>query len=282
MIRYTILIISITAIYLSAFSQNSYFVFNYGKFNESTDVLLLGDNVNIRNSPSLNSKVVANLPIAHPLTIIENSEEKLTLNGFKSAWYKVSFKHNGKMMNGYVWGGLISMCSFTLPNNDIFLYGINKNVKEKGYESVAKLVRGGKIISSIKFRPIGGEFFDNGDYGHSVGGQILTNKGFSNVKNIFSISFTYEACGFANGEIYLFWDGKKLTYGVEAITVSEAGVFHVTTNLIFPEDEKGISEKLIVIETVENFNEDKDEYELSEEKKEFYRWTNEGMNKIMP
>lgn len=69
-------------------SQNNYEKYEKGVY------CLLANNVNIRRQPSTHSKVVANLPIASKIHVIEKCKEQLTLNGVTANWLKITFTQN--------------------------------------------------------------------------------------------------------------------------------------------------------------------------------------------
>ena len=88
---------------------------------------LISDNVNIRLGPSNNTPVVANLPIASRLKIIEVSSEKYTYNNIISPWCKVSFILDGIENTGYVVGVFIAAYYKTIPSkNLVILSGISE------------------------------------------------------------------------------------------------------------------------------------------------------------
>ena len=85
-------------------------IFIYDEYNDNTYQegsfqYLIADDVNIRNYPSTASSIIANLPIATRLRIIEMSTERYTYNNISFPWYKVSFIVNHREKIGYVVGG---------------------------------------------------------------------------------------------------------------------------------------------------------------------------------
>jgi len=217
-------------------------IFQFGEFIENSDAYLFADNVNIRETPSTKAKVVANLSIATPVKVISKTDDTLTVNGYNTCWYKISFDKNGSKKTGYVWGGFISAVTTTTTNDSgnkvYFLYAITEYSEEKRFTSTIKAVIDGKIVSSVSFSP---EHTDQlkGIYGYDISGKIMSNKGLDDVKKIVVISFLYPACGYSNGDDIVFWNGKELIYGTESPKVSEAGIFNFSSELIFPTDQGG-------------------------------------------
>ena len=250
----------------------------FGKFTEGGKVFLYADKVNVRNRPGLKgSSVIANLPAAYPVKIIKATPIVEKINQYLSNWYEVGFKYKGSKMRGYIWGGLLSIVTldFGVKGSDLkFVYGI-KSIKNSDYDSSAKIVRNGKVVSEVIFDPI--SLLMDGPYEYTVSGLLYGSRGFNNIKNIIKLSFTYEACGYPNGDIVLLYDGRKLSYGTEAVSVAEAGVFHFTTKIIFPDKKGGKKNTLVKVETSENFNEKKNRYDLVKTEKIIYKWNGEKL-----
>ena len=105
----------------------------YHEFQVGDKSYLLADNVNVRAEAFSKSAIVTNLPIGTAVEIIEISDEKLRLSGFKINWYKVFFKSKDGVTEGYVWGGLISEGTITCASDPSiqFLYGVASLRKNK-------------------------------------------------------------------------------------------------------------------------------------------------------
>jgi hypothetical protein len=105
--------------------------------------------------------------------------------------------------------------------------------------ATARVIRDGKIFTSLEFEPISFGFFDPGYFGHSVCVQVDDSHGFKGIRNVIRVEFSYEACGYSNGEVYLLWDGTKLIDLTSARWVVDAGVFAYTVETYFPDDSIG-------------------------------------------
>ena len=234
-------------------------IFKYGEFLENSDAFLFADNVNIRETPSTKAKVIANLSIATPVKIISKTDDTLTVNGYNTYWYKISFDKNGSKKTGYVWGGFISAFTTTTTNdsgnNVCFLFTITEYSEKIGFTASLKAVVNGKIVSTVSFKPHDTDQ-NNGIYSYDIDGKIMSNKGLENVKKIIVISFLYPACGYSNGDVIVFWNGKNLIYGTEAPSVSEAGIFNFSSELIYPTDLEGKPNKVIRKEETVNYDDE--------------------------
>jgi hypothetical protein len=239
-IKLTILLLVLSIAGLRAQTECTYY---YGKFTENNLVRLFGDRVNMRAAPNTTSALVDNEGIGSVVELLGPADETYTMNGYTTNWYKVGLFGAKEGSVAYVWGGLLSMVSAELPNDaggkDVMVYGLTGWANEGGFKSAVRIVRDNKLLTSLEFEPIASGFFDAGVFGHSVCVKIDGNHGFKGIKNIIRLEFIYEACGYENGEIFLLWDGNKLTYLAKASQVTEAGVFAYTYTLTFPDDEKG-------------------------------------------
>ncbi len=261
------------------FAQENDGIFNYGKFSENSEVYLFSDNVNIREKPTSSSKVIANLPIASKVNVISETEETYIVNGYTTCWYKISFEKEGKTLKGYIWGGFLSAVTLSTKNdldeNLTFVYGISGYTDGKGYMSTIKAVVNKKIISSLSFPPMYTDFNNEG-YSYNINGKITGNKGLNNVKKIIVLSFLYPACGYTNGDINIFWNETDLIFGIEAPKVSEAGIFHFSTEIIYPNDEGGKSGQVIKKIDNESYDEEGNIAEKSTKMVRF-KWNGEKL-----
>lgn len=241
----------------------------YGHFEPDQDLFLYGDKVNVRSTPSTSGAVVSNLPAGHPIMIDQADDATFAMGGYSTNWYRVVYKESGQDKAGYVWGGLISMATAELENpgaaNDQFVCSISSWSQEKNFVMTARVIRGGKILTSLDFEPISSGFFDAGVFGHGVCVTVDGNHGFKGVRNVIRLEFNYEACGYENGEIFILWDGSKLTWLGKASTVVEGGVFAYTYELFFPDDPVSGSPGILkVLQTYEEYYYPEGDQQLSD------------------
>lgn len=213
--------------------------FMYGEYKPESFVTLFGDKVNIRKEASTQAELVTQLSIGSQVSIVEKSEKTYTMGGYTTNWYKVNITGEQANHTGYIWGGLLSMVTTDIPRaeggSDKLVYGFTSWSKEKDFITTIRIIRDGKVLTSLDFEPISSGFHDAGVFGHGVCIKIDGNHGFKGIKNVIRLEYIYEACGYENGEIFLLWDGVKLTYLAKASMVVEAGIFAYTYDLIFPD-----------------------------------------------
>ncbi|MBN1898904.1 MAG: SH3 domain-containing protein [Spirochaetes bacterium] len=257
-------------------------VYEYGKFTQNASVFLFGDNVNIRNKPSLDSEILDTLPAGYKVKVLECTETEYKLSGFKSNWYKISFiAKDGHMQTGYIWGGFLAPCALESDmdndrKNELVLVGIlEKGKEEKKFQ--VRVVKEGKILSRLTFSPIDSdptsEYFS-----YTVKATWLGNKGFKPPIKIIRIGFVYEACDYPNGDVLLVWDGKNILYGMKTLQSSnEYG--YTGFEYIFP-DEKNGKENQIVIKTETGEYDEKGNIKKKSETLEYYLWDGKKFKKI--
>jgi hypothetical protein len=106
--------------------------------------------------------------------------------------------------------------------------------------------------------------------------MVLDAAGFSQLDNIFVLSFLYEACGVPSGDILLFYNGAELSYGASGISISEADVFSQTFEFYFPFEIEGSPNYLIYVET---YNEYYDDIPPQNTVK-LYRWDGKSLEQL--
>ncbi len=262
-------------------AQAEYAVYDYGQFPPGSPVLLFGDKVNIREEPSINAKVVATLTIGDPMEIIAAAETQYTVNDYTTNWYQVAFEYEGEVIQGYVWGGLISIVSLPLQtfdeeNFDVFVFSITGFDEEQGFTGEARIAKDGGIISKVSFDIISHVELEGSGYSHSISGIALDDAGFSQLDNIFVLSFMYAACGVANGDVLLFWNGNKLSYGAEGVSISEADVFSQTFDFYFPSEIEGSPDYLIHVQSFDEYYDDV----APENTVRLYKWNGKSLEQI--
>ena len=211
-----------------SFSQETKYHNPYLDLKNGEYYYLFGNDVKFRILPDTNSEVIQLLKIGTEIQIIEKSSEILNYNGIESPFYKI--KYNDK--TGYILGGLISLEKrnfnnskylFTYKKNDDNFSVIIRHINEKSEltESVSELIT------------------------HEFSIDIFDNKGIEGVENILFINYLAEACGIDGGGIFFFQTENELKKVFEITQVSDAGVYWLSENLIFPTDEKGIKGKIV-------------------------------------
>ncbi len=275
------MLLTILLVAVSLNAQAEYGVYDYGTFQPGSPVLLFGDKVNVREEPSINADVVATLTIGDPMEVVEKAETQYTLNDYTTYWYRVAFEDEGEIREGYIWGGLISIVSLPLNtfdehNLDIFVFGITGFDEEQGYTGEARIAKNGIITSKVSFDIMSHGGIEGSGYSHTISGMALDGAGFSQLDNIFVLSFLYEACGVPSGDILLFYNGTDISYGACGISISEADVFSQTFEFYFPYEIEGSPDYLIYVESSDEYYDDTP----PENTVKLYRWDGKSLEQI--
>ncbi len=203
---------------------------------------------------SIKSAVVETFGLGQKIAILGKTKEKMTTNGYTANWYWVAYEKNGQIQKGYIWGGAIAGISMQNTDNEVFMLGVTDFKKGKGFWATAKIVKNGQELAQLKLPVM--SFSEDSQYDYCLSGQKYGNRGFSGVQSIFEIAHYYPACGYPAVNSYIFWDGKTLKLATEAKKMFDAGFVLMDTKLVFPDQKGGETDKLTLIETMEQYSED--------------------------
>lgn len=232
--------------------------FYMGTFQSGNAVTLFADAVNMREAPNTKSKIVAKLPMGAAVTIQGEPEGEFEVNGMTGDWYPVLATVDGKAVAGYVWGGFFSLgsVSWSEGGRDLnLLVGITSHEKYE-FKAEARVVSGNTILAKAAFPLTCTDMGGSKKYGYGIELTPFETARIPGMTRTFWLHMFYEACGYENGQRLLFWDGKKLLIGPLASSVSEAGVFRVTSEFVFPETPSG-KDPTLIIKTTELMHEEK-------------------------
>ena len=223
-------------------------------------VYLFGDQVQLREAPTIESKVLKTLPIGMHLVVQEMNENSWRYKGVDHHYYKVDYKGT----EGYILGGLFALEKKTI-DNVVHLFGRSKTGNED-YLLIRTLKEdGGFTEKSTKLG--NGQFYLT----------HLGTKGVPNIDGILLVDYVAEACGVEGGGIYLFQQEGKLHQVAQLSQVSDAGAYYLWEEFIFPEDNHGVAGKIrYKKETGEYFDEAANWKKTSVETKELV-WTHQGL-----
>jgi hypothetical protein len=222
-------------------------------FKKGSKEVLYGDKVIFRAEPSVNARALDTLSIGTQITIVEETNETMMLNGLQSTWYKV--KRGRK--TGYILGGLIALDHAEIQGDS---YLVTYAGGEEDYMRKARC----RVLKP------------NGDfYGHEVDLGTSTfyieafdNKGVKGVENMLTVNLLAEACGVDGGSTYLFNDGERLIEAIHAASVGDGG-FWFNEALIFPNEEEGIEGYIQY------------EREIGEPMNDDYSWSRSVVNNVL-
>ncbi len=237
---------------------------------------LLFDSINIRETPSLQGKIVAKLQIGTQVRIIGKSPNCLYLNGVTIPWYKIEF---GKNQEGYIWGGKLSLAAEKSAKNikTFFLFGIEKGGSNHLFYTV-KAIQNNQELSSVTVKGFTGILKE-----HTF--ELLSNKGLDNVDDIITIRGFGEFCGDDSGQHVLFWAKEKLHY-VEVLHSGFDAPYFYTESFVYPSEIEG--EKGIILKHVYS-GEYNDDYEddwgnpailLTEDSYKKYKWNGASLIEV--
>lgn len=229
----------------------------------------------MRKDPAINNdNITDSLAIGDKVTIIKKSDHYMIVDGYKTPWCRISYKKNNRVTEGYIWGGLLAI-GFVQDNEKLILAGIKKYTPEKGFTAECRLVVSNKLVSSVSFQP---HYMPDGNnegvYGYAVSTEIYGNRGLEGLKSVVRIFFTYEACGYPGGNVWIGCTDDRLYYIGKDTSVSEAGVFHVEEKYIFPDQNKNNKGQVILVNESYDFNEEIKDYKLTEKKETRFIWKN--------
>ncbi|GAB5417067.1 MAG: hypothetical protein Crog4KO_19330 [Crocinitomicaceae bacterium] len=207
---------------LHSYSQDYYddmgILSYYQEFKEGSTQRLYGDNVVLRKKPSKDGKAIDTLSIGSEVIILQKSQERITVNGKESKWYKVKSNKG----TGYIAGRLIALDALE-HNNGLYLV----------------ITAGPEDDQKFRIR-----YLKNGDYYGKEGAlytsafqiNVYDNKGLEAIEGIVTIDLFAEACGVDGGVTYIFNDGEKLHNAIHCSSVADGGVFWFDEELEFPEE----------------------------------------------
>ena len=192
----------------------------YQEFEIGEVKLLYGDNVVLRNKPSMEAMAIDTLSIASSVTVMENTKKVITVNGRESNWYKVKTASS----SGYIAGGLIALDTMA-HNGGIYL-----------------LITSGPD-NDQRFRV---RYLKNGDFYGKEGSlgqsqfqlKVDGNRGLKTIEGMLILELFAEACGHDGGQHYIFNDGQRLYNAIHCSSIADGGVFWFDETLEFP-DERG-------------------------------------------
>lgn len=241
----------------------------FGNIETNKEYFIAGNTVNMRKGPSVNTEKLVQLPIGTPVITEKESEEKYTLNGYDTYWYKVKTTYHDTLYNGYIWGGFLTKdtaASQTIANT-YYMLTLSKVQNEEDWDRVyayLRVFRDGKELAKTEFKVIGGM-----NTYHSI--KTLGDRGVKGIKEVIRVEFSDGYCGGAFGDVVFFWDGQKLHYVKQLVDGADAPMFY-DEEFIFPSDPGG-KPGIIYFTQKEGEYTDNGTERLTTNKKEKYIWT---------
>jgi len=244
------------------FSQEFQFNSPYSDLESGKDYYLFGNDVTFRKEPNNKSKVIDVLAIGTKIQIIEKTNETIDDLGIVSNFYKV--KHNDQI--GYILGSLISLEKKELGESKYFYTYQKKGDK---YYLIIRHFNEKSEVNEVIIE------LETNDFSL----EIYGNKGVEGIENIIYVNYLAEACGINGGGIYIFQTNSMLKKVFSITEISEAGVNWMNEKLIFPNDKKGITGKIVYEKEVGSYiDEETNWVEINQVSREL-EWKN---GKLLP
>jgi len=223
---------------------------------------LFGNDVKFRKLPNTNSEVIELLKIGTEIEIIDKSQETLVYNGIESPFYKVKFKNE----IGYILGGLISIEKREINNSQYFF------AFKKIQDNYSLIIR--HLTKNSELKEIESELET-----HEFSVELYNNRGIEGIENVLFINYIAEACGIDGGGIYFFRTKNEIKKVFEIEEISDGGIYWFSETLIFPNDKKGVSGKIVYKKEAGVYEDEETNWiEITKTSREL-KWENE---KIVP
>ena len=255
-------ILTLLAICLFANAQNKlHCLEDQCGFEPGQIVYLFGDQVQLRESPTTDAKVLKTLPIGSHMSVIKRHDNSWRYKGMDHPYYKVDYKGT----EGYVLGGLLALEKLTIN-------GIDHYFGRAQVGGVSQLVirslkaEGGFSEKAIR---LGNDHFYL---------NMLGTKGLTGIDGMVWVDYVADACGVEGGGIYLFQQQGRLHTVARLSQVHDAGAYFISEAFIFPDDAHGVAGKIRYKKEVgEYFDEAANWKKTSVETKELI-WTPQGLD----
>lgn len=227
----------------------------------------------VRSTPSLQGTIVDSL-LPGQAMIIDSvlTASPLAMKGMVTPWLKMHYTNGGKEMKGYIGVALLSLGTFT-KDDFTFVYGIEKIAAQNWTVRIKAVDREHRTLDTK-------EWIVNEDNARSTESKLLGNMGLENVKEIFRLNFSGEACGIPTDYYYFGWNGTKLLQLPGKSNTSDAGAFAYTETLIFPKEPGGQPGKILKIMSTETYAEDAVTIESKKTEREVYTWDGAKATKL--
>lgn len=244
----------------------------YGEFTEDWTVVF-NNGSPVYSGPDIASGIIAELPAGEEVDILGCDGEVLLSDSFRTYWYKVDAETPEGLLSGYMTGVDLAMASVAIGGDTLMAFNVTGYDPETyAFSSSARLYAGVDILDEVVFRPVDGGFFQT-PYRYSIRCTSRESEGLTGVRDLFELSFIYEACGFLNRDVLFAWTGSDLIMGPEADNQFEASEYRFVETFITPPDSGGIPEQVMVVTRISEWCEETEDYQLVDSYVTDHRWT---------
>lgn len=254
--------------------------YQYGIFSETT---VAHTSFDLHLEPDTLSAIQHSILPGEKITIISKTDYPFEANNFTTDWYKISCSTSDGIVTGYSPSIYFSLTHETLSSGDIFAFGITGyNVETNRFDGSGRIISEGVILAETEVPPPADSWGSSSSFIYNVDSHLQSSQGYSEVTDIPLIEFTYEACGYENRDIPVFWTGEVLVSAQYTSSVFEAGCFHWLESHIFASDTLGQQNTLIIHALSEIWNDElgDGEYVISSETDQFFLWTGSDFQTI--
>ncbi len=232
--------------------QAAYF---YGEFEEGIAVVWC--EAALLSGPVEDADTVELVTPGTMVEICGPPDGSLIRNGAGTEWYPVVTDRH----QGYLAGIELAMAFTTLDDGTVLACALTDRsgkVYPVFHGAVIALDGHGGVLDSV---PVDmphmlDEIPPEGVYGYCAAFEEADTEGLEGIPLGAMLAFDYGACGYANTDQLVGWDGERLVPGPKVAMVVEAGVFHWTQTMVLPSDEGGRPNEVLVVEVSEEFSED--------------------------
>ena len=197
-------------------------------FQAGEQVFVFGNNVKLRSAPKIESEVLELLKIGEWVEVIEKTEFSWPYKGYDSPFYKVKYD----TVEGYILGGLLSLEKKTIAGNEYF-FAFSKE-GEHHFLNLRHVILGKYSEQKIQLS-------------HTrISIDVLGNRGLYGLDDILYVNYHAEVVGDEGGGIYFFAQGPTLYKIGQLSEISDSDRFHQFEKFIFPNDENGIPETILL------------------------------------
>lgn len=255
---------------LLIFTASAYGKYQYETFSENT-VAFSGFNLFLE--PDSLSTVECSIRPGTEIQIYYKSENTHSENNLTTDWYKVSCNTSDGIKSGFSPSNNFALTHETLSDGNIFAFGITcYNSYTNRFEGLGRIISEGLILAETEIAPPADIWGNSSKFTYNVNSHLIDIQGYSDVQDIPLVSFTYEACGYENRDVPVFWTGELLVSAPHTSSVYEAMVFHWFEDYIFASDSLGQENTLIIHTLSERWDGQLEDYVVSSETDRSFLW----------
>ncbi len=187
-----------------------------------------------------------------PVVILKTVGENISGNWGRPV-FLIRYQGDQEIKEGYISLKGVSVSNSFTADSNLLLYGFTglREGKEGVVKGLAVVIgKNNQVLASCEVDPIGGDGFDQAGevrYNYTVWGHLNDSMGLSGIRNVLDLEMYYPACGYAGGNVHLFWTGESLVNAFMDYDMGDAGAYSVYSSPIFPKDGKGMKNAVLCV-----------------------------------